>query len=65
MIVNWFVTEAIENPNGFLAVKCDSYEKYLNQECDGNDQVTLGGDVGDFQGVFYFQTNPQPPYSQN
>lgn len=65
VIVNEFLIEAIENPDAFLATKCDSYEKYLAGECDGNERVALGGDLSNLQGNFYFQTNPQPPYSKN
>lgn len=65
MIVNEFLMEAIENPEGFLATKCDSYEEYLSGNCFDNEKVALGGDVANYQGVFYFQTNPQRPYSKN
>lgn len=60
-----FLIESIRNSEGFKAVKCDSYESYVSGDCAGNDEVAMGGDVASFQGVFYFETNPQPPYSKN
>lgn len=63
-IVNYFLIEAIRNPTGFTATKCDSYENYLTGVCSKNDKVTLGGALANSEGVFYFETNPVPPYSK-
>lgn len=56
--------ESLENPLGFVATKCDSYENYIEGRCDGNDRVTLGGDLGGREGDYYFETNAEPPYSK-
>lgn len=60
-----FFNEALLNPEAFLATKCDSYEKYLNGLCDGNDQVSLGGNLLGHEGDYFFTTNAEPPYSKN
>lgn len=56
--------EALENFGGFLATKCDTYENYLNGTCDGNDQVTLNGELLGHQGDYFFTTNAERPYSK-
>lgn len=63
IVLRYFV-ESLENPFGFVATKCDSYESYLEGKCDGNDKVTLGGDLRDHQGDYYFETNAESPYSK-
>lgn len=60
-----FFVEAVENPGGFLSVRCGSYEEYVSGSCGDNDKVALGGDVEEHEGTFYFETNPQYPYSKN
>lgn len=60
--VSYFL-ESVENPIGFVATKCDSYGNYLSGLCDGNDQVTLGGDLLGHEGDYYFLTNAEKPYS--
>lgn len=64
MIVNEFYLESVENPVGFLSTKCDSYENYLSGACDGNDKLPLGGDLLGREGDYYFETNPEKPYSK-
>lgn len=61
--LDYFI-ESVENPLGFVATKCDSYENYLAGLCDGNDQVTLGGDLLGHEGDYYFLTNAEKPYSK-
>lgn len=63
MCTAYFI-ESVENPAGFLAVKCDSYESFLGGECDGNEKVSLGGDLLGVEGDFYFETNAEKPYSK-
>lgn len=60
-----YFNEALQNPGGFLATKCDSYENYLSGACDGNDQVALGGGLLGHEGDYYFLTNAESPYSQS
>lgn len=62
--MNNFLVEAIRNPASFTAIKCDSYENYLNGACADGDKVNLGGSLTNTEGVFYFETNPEPPYSK-
>lgn len=57
--------EAVGNPSGFVSTKCTNYEDYVDGKCDGNEKVTLGGDLSGHEGIFYFQTNPQKPYSKD
>lgn len=65
VIVTDFYVEAVQNPKGFVATKCDSYADYLLGVC-GNKTVTLGGDfsVAD-AGDYFFRTNPESPYSKD
>lgn len=63
-LVNYFLIEAIRNPAGFTAIKCDSYKNYLEGVCKNGDKVNLGGDLTNLEGVFYFETNSEPPYSK-
>lgn len=60
----YYFLESVENPIGFVATKCDSYESYLAGLCEGNDQVTLGGDLLGHEGDYYFLTNAEKPYSK-
>lgn len=62
--MNDFLIEAIKNPTGFTSTKCDSYENYLNGVCADGDKVNMGGNLENVEGVFYFETNPEPPYSK-
>lgn len=57
--------EALQRPEAFLSKKCDSYENYLSGLCDGNDEVTLGGDLFGHEGDYYLETNGEPPFSKN
>lgn len=65
VIVTAFVVESIQNPEGFSSIKCDSYENYLVGVCATNDRVALGGDLVGHQGIYFFETNPEKPYSKN
>lgn len=66
MLAPEFFNEALQNPeSAFLAKKCDSYEAYLSGACDGNEEVTLGGNLEGHEGGFYFETNAEPPYSKS
>lgn len=60
----YFVIESIRNPSGFTAVKCDSYESYLEGLCESGEKVNLGGNLANAAGVYYFETNSEPPYSK-
>lgn len=56
--------ESVYNPDGFVSTECDSYLYYLLGYCDGNKNVTLGGDLTiDDAGDYYFKTNSESPYS--
>lgn len=55
----------MENSGAFKSLKCDSYENFLSGACDQNESVTVGGDLEGVEGEFYFQTNPQKPYSKS
>lgn len=65
VIVTAFFIEAIENPNAFSSLKCDSYENFLIGVCNENESVTVGGNLVGVDGSFFFQTNPQKPYSMS
>lgn len=63
-LVNYFLIEAIRNPSGFTAIKCDSYEDYLAGGCENGERINMGGNLASAQGVYYFETNAEPPYSK-
>lgn len=64
MIVTDFYVEAIQNPDGFVATKCNSFIDYVLGLC-GNKTVTLGGDFSlEDAGDYFFYTNPESPYSK-
>lgn len=65
VIVTAFYIEAVQNPNAFKSLKCESYEYFLSGGCDQNESVTVGGDLEGVEGEFYCETNPQKPYSKS
>lgn len=65
MIVTDYFVESIYNTNGFVAIRCASYEEYEAGSCASNKHITFGGelaaeDVGDY----YLDTNSEKPYSK-
>lgn len=62
--MNAFLTDSVGDPTGFTVTKCDSYENNLQGLCEKGAKLTLGGNLRNFEGVLYLQTNGKPPYSK-
>lgn len=63
-IGQYYLIESVENPNGFVSTKCDSYENFLAGSCEGNDRVALGRELAGHEGDYFFETNAEKPYSK-
>ncbi|XP_015435537.1 PREDICTED: lipase member H-B-like [Dufourea novaeangliae] len=58
-------TEAVGNQNGFLAVKCDSYDYFKVDACNRSDIIPMGERPPALaSGKYYLQTNGQRPYAR-
>ncbi|CAG7723479.1 unnamed protein product [Allacma fusca] len=61
-----YMGESINNPNAFLACKCNSWDEYNKGQCVCNQSTHLGFHVPtNLRGNFYLKTNGQSPYSQS
>ncbi|KYM77372.1 Pancreatic triacylglycerol lipase [Atta colombica] len=62
-----FFTESIVHPDGFVAMKCSNWMDFQLGKCGDNNFSTAV--MGEFinpniQGIFYLQTNAQPPFGK-
>jgi pimeloyl-ACP methyl ester carboxylesterase len=55
----WFYyQESVRDPQGFPALKCDSYDDFKQSKCDGNEIEFMGfGASGQKSGKFYLRTH--------
>lgn len=61
-----YFAEAIENPQGFPAHKCEDWNSYITNTCDKDTTVYMGEDVDKkLRGSYYLTTNPYRPFAVN
>lgn len=61
-----YYLEALRNPYGFLATRCENYIKYLLGICKYNSKITLGGNfTRSDPGKYYCTTNSESPFSED
>ncbi|KAJ2944025.1 hypothetical protein O0L34_g8353 [Tuta absoluta] len=54
-------TESISRPELFVAVKCDSWAQFQDNQCS-NETTNLGAPLPDTRGVYYLRTSGERPY---
>ncbi|XP_012543587.2 pancreatic lipase-related protein 2 isoform X2 [Monomorium pharaonis] len=63
-----FFAESIVHPDGFVAVQCSNWMDFQLGKCSdsSNSSTALMGEFinTDVQGIFYLQTNAQPPFGK-
>lgn len=59
-----YFTEAVLNPTGFVAKKCNNWDQFKINHCD-KETVPMGNLTTNLTGNFYLDTNKQKPYSKN
>ncbi|XP_011173570.2 pancreatic triacylglycerol lipase [Solenopsis invicta] len=62
-----FFAESIVHPDGFVGVQCSNWMDFLLDKCgDSNSTTAVMGEFinPDVQGIFYLQTNAQPPFGR-
>lgn len=59
-----YLVEAILNPGELLARKCESWKKFVLNQCE-DETVALGDLTTTKTGNFYLETNRDRPYSRS
>lgn len=59
-----YLVEAILNPSELTARKCETWKKFLLNECE-DERVALGDLSTTKTGNFYLETNRERPYSKS
>ncbi|XP_044753766.1 lipase member H-B-like [Coccinella septempunctata] len=57
-----YLIEAV-NKNRLIGTKCESYQKYEQGQCSGNETLDFVGAISpEVRGVYYVKTRPKPPF---
>ncbi|XP_020288317.1 pancreatic lipase-related protein 2-like [Pseudomyrmex gracilis] len=61
-----FFAESIVHPNGFIAVQCATWIDFQLGKCNNSNTAVMGEFISsDERGIFYLETNAQPPFGKN
>lgn len=53
-------------PDGFISMQCDNWTDFQLSKCDDNSTTAVMGEFisTDVLGIFYLETNAQPPFGK-
>ncbi|BES94214.1 Lipase [Nesidiocoris tenuis] len=61
----YYYIESISDPDGFPAVKCDSWGQFKSGSCENNTKIFMGDATPPTaRGIYYLETNSQAPFAK-
>ncbi|KAI5635863.1 lipase domain-containing protein [Phthorimaea operculella] len=62
LLASYVYTESISRPELFVAVKCDSWTQFLDEQCTNQTAILGNAPLPDTRGMYYLRTSGETPY---